>query len=110
MATVGEVIERLSLLKSRIAIRKQVALYLQTQFLSSDASAPESRIQRDDNAIVSEEHLQSYAADLDIALQQDEAELKQWEQLLVVDPTDAAEKKEKKRGPARERGDQSAAE
>lgn len=106
MATVAEVIERVSLLRSKIAIRKQLALHLRTMYLGSDASAAESRIHRDDSGVVPEEHLKTFVAtDIDHALQQDEAELQQWEQLLVIDPTEQV-KKEKSHGGARARRDQ----
>ena len=108
--TVGQISDKISELRSKIAIQEGVALYLEANFKSSDAGNSEMHFTRNDHARVPEAHIDRYIEDAAEHLSVLRAELHQWESMPVQDPTEAKtpKRKRKPRGTARQRQDNAA--
>jgi len=86
MATVGEIIERVSELRSDKAIITQLMVYLQAHYMSSDAGAAEMKITRYDSAFVSEAHIERFLLKLEELAVETEAMQSEYEGFLASDP------------------------
>lgn len=83
--TVGKITEKLSELKSRLAIIEGLVLYLATNYRTSADGMipPEMHFTRVDGGHVSEPHIESFSADLVETLDQLRIEIQHWEDLEV---------------------------
>lgn len=88
MPTVADVITRVSRLRSKKATLYAMRVHLQTHYIGSEAGPPVYSITRDDNALVPETHIADMLDVLEEQIEAADLEMKQWEQLLVVDPED----------------------
>jgi hypothetical protein len=113
MPTVGEMVEKISELRSRKATVVQIAMYLRAHYLSSDSGAAEMKITRDDYHVVPEDHIRMFIDDLAQLADESDAMCAEFESFLANDPTEIEEavrgKKGKGNGTTRKREDQSAA-
>lgn len=87
---VGEVVEKISELKSKKAIASQLVMYLKAHFMSSDIGAPEMRITRDDCHMVPEGHIKSFINDLSDGVDETEAMQVEYENFMAQDPAELA--------------------
>jgi hypothetical protein len=116
MPTVGQIADKISELKSRIAIAEGLQLYLRANYMSSDAGEPEMTFTRDDWATVPEAHIKTHLADVDEQLNEYREELEAWENFSVPmgdeepAPRHVPQIKRKKRGTSRRRENQPASE
>lgn len=94
--TVGQISDKISELRSKIAIQEGVALYLEANYKSSDAGSSEMHFTRNDHARVPEAHIDRYVEDTVEVLDTLRAELLQWESMPVVDPTEKPPRRKKK--------------
>lgn len=83
MPTVGQIVDKISELRSKIAISDYTLRHLRTYYFASDHGEAEMKLYRDDQALVSEGHVRAYLDDLDSQLKEYKAELKHWESLAV---------------------------
>ncbi len=88
---VGEVLEKVSELKSKKAIASQIVMYLQAHYLSSDTGSAEMRITRDDSHMVPEEHVKAFINDLSDNVDEIEAMQVEYEEFVASDPKDIEE-------------------
>ena len=88
---VGEVVEKISELKSKKAIVAQLVMYLKAHFLSSDIGSPEMRITRDDCHMVPEDHIKVFINDLADGVDETEAMQVEYENFMAQDPAELAE-------------------
>jgi hypothetical protein len=120
MPTVGQITDKISELKSKIAIQEGVVLHLKANFMSSDAGEPEMHFTRDDYATVPEKHITTFIVEAVDEIDALKAQLEEWENLAVPLPGDEPEqpsapvkrtrKARKKNGTARRHQDHSAPE
>jgi hypothetical protein len=90
MPTVGQITDKISELKSKIAIKESLITYVQSNYMSSDAGSPEMTFQREDYATVPEVHISRFVDEAVDEVGQLRAELEQWQSLDVPLPTDEA--------------------
>lgn len=83
MPTVGQIADKISELRSKIAIHEGVLLYLESNYTSSDAGAAEMHFTRADYARVPEVHVVAYMTDVHETVQELRMELEHWENLAV---------------------------
>lgn len=88
---VGEVVEKISELKSRKAISAQIVMYLKAHFLSSDIGAPEMRITRDDCHMVPEEHIKLFISEMADHVDENDAMQVEYENFMAQDPAELEE-------------------
>jgi hypothetical protein len=89
MPTVGQINDKISELRSKIAITEGLVLHLKTNYLSSDSGDAEMHFMRADNGQVPQGHVQSTIADYVEYVDTLRAELEQWEGMNVVMPEPA---------------------
>ena len=92
MPTVGQITDKISELRSKVAITDGLILHLKTNYLPSDGGDAEMHFTRAaDNGIVSASHVESAIADLVEHLDTLKHELHQWENLTVNIPAPTKE-------------------
>lgn len=112
--TVVQIMDKVSELRSKIAIYEGLILYLKANYKSSDAGEAEMSFTRDDHATVPEVHVDTFIKDAVDTLDQMRVELEHWESMPVPSPDDEVEvpaqtkKGKKSRGSARRHQDQPA--
>lgn len=106
--TAGSVVDKVSEIRSKIAVFEGLLLYLRSNYLSSDAGDAEMRFARADYATVPEAHVEGAMHELETRLKDFRDELHQWENLSVnVDDQPAQKNKKKKEtANATDRGNQ----
>lgn len=88
---VGEVVEKISELKSRKAIASQLVMYLKAHYMSSDIGAPEMRITRDDCHMVPEEHIKKFINEMCSSVDETDAMQVEFENFMAQDPAELEE-------------------
>lgn len=91
--TVGQITDKISELRSRVAIYDGLILHIQSNYIRSDHGPAEMRFTREDNAFVSQGHLESATQSFYAEIDQLRAELQQWENMSVPDPSESSGKK-----------------
>ena len=81
--SVGNVLDKISETRSKIAILEGVVLHLRSNYHTSDAGEPEMRFYRGDYAPVPEAHISSTIVDLEALVKECRAQLEQWEGIVV---------------------------
>ena len=92
MPTVGEMVEKISELKSESAILKQLIMYLESYYKSSDSGEADMKITRDDHAYVPELHIDKVIDTLAERIEETTTTQEQLEKFLVTDPEEAVRK------------------
>lgn len=109
MATVAQITDKISELRSKIAVTEALVLYLKTNYVSTDNMEAEMRITRSDFAVVPSSHIENTIIDLVDYIDGLRAELDQWENLSVQVPVpkkpEKIEKAEKKEPEKRKKTD-----
>jgi hypothetical protein len=96
MATVAQISEKISKLRSKIAVTEAVVLYLKTNYLPTDSVEAEMRVTRADFAVVPADHIEMSITDYVDYIDDLRAQLDEWENLSVEIPVPKkAEAKEK---------------
>jgi len=85
--TLGQVTEKVSSLRSRIAVTDTLIVYLETHFQGVDGQDPEERLFRDDYAQVPPGHINEYISALRESNDILESELNEWELIPVTPPS-----------------------
>jgi hypothetical protein len=91
MPTVGQITDKISELRSKIAIHEGLVLYLRANYVSSDAGAAEMHLTRNDHATVPEDHIKAHMGDMVDYIDELRYQLTQWENLPVPSPEDQIE-------------------
>lgn len=115
--TAGEIADKISELRSKVAVQETLISQLRANYMSSDAGAGELRIQRQDGAVVPDHHFQVCIKDMDTMINELRGELEEWESLTfntgpveveveeeddeVEEPVAISKKKEKRNVPAK---------
>lgn len=110
--TFGQISDKVSELRSKIAIKEAFVLHLKANYKSSDAGSAEMHVTRDDFATVPEIHIDLFIEDTVDEIDTMRAELRQWESLPVPTPGEdppkvSTRKGKKSRGTSRRHSDQS---
>ena len=85
--TIGQITEKISALKSHIAITDMLVVHLETHYQGIDGEDPEEYVTREDYARVSPAHIEEYIASLLEKNEVSEKELIEWESMPVNQPT-----------------------
>lgn len=102
---VGEIVDKISELKSRKALAQQLVTYLSSNYISSDTGAAEMRVTREDGNIVVEEHVDRFIDTL-LEMSNEAASMAaEFENFSAHDPEDAIRKKVAKPKPNRKKPD-----
>lgn len=83
MATLLQIMEKISYLQSKLAIEQALLSHVEANFLDSDAGEAEMVLTRPDHGAVPQEHLTQYIEDIAERLDQSESELHEWQHLEV---------------------------
>jgi hypothetical protein len=86
MLTVGQITDKISEIRSKIAVYEGTVLHLKANYKSTDAGPAEMHFTRSDGAIVPEEHIDRFIDDTVFVVDGLRAELSQWENLSVPAP------------------------
>jgi len=95
--TFAQVSDKVSELRSKIAIQEMLVLHLSANYKSSDSGEAEMHVHRSDYATVPEAHIDKYIDQAVEQLEQMNLELQQWETLPVPTPNDKPEPDKKKK-------------
>lgn len=85
--TLGQVAEKVSLIRSKIAVGETLVVYLQTHYQAIEDNDPEESVLRDDYAQVPPNHISEYIETLQEGIHELEQELIEWEAMTVVPPS-----------------------
>jgi len=83
MPTVGQILDKLSKLKSRIAILEGVQHHLQANYLNSDAGAADMCFVRSDHGVVPQKHVEEFVGELSEMIEEAHSQLEEWEMLPI---------------------------
>lgn len=81
--SVGNVLDKISETRSKIAVFEGLILHLKSNYHTSDAGEPEMKFYRGDYAPVPEPHIEASIADMEALVKEFRAQLEQWENIVV---------------------------
>ena len=100
----GTIVDKISELRSKIAVLEGLVLYLEANYKGSDAGEAEMRFTRRDFATVPQAHIDVTIADLSAAMGAFAEELEHWEGLMFPTEDDAPAKKQNGKHKEKSRG------
>lgn len=81
--SIGNVLDKISETRSKIAVLEGLVLHLKSNYLTSDTGEPEMRFYRGDYAPVPELHIVAGIGDIELLVKDLRAQLAQWEGITV---------------------------
>lgn len=86
MATVEEIRERMLGYESRIAVLESLVVYVQTNFMSSQNAQAEMHFKREDQGIVSQEHIADTLGSMTGLIGEIQTEIDKLKNLSIAEP------------------------